>query len=31
VPLRYGAGTKRKLIQALFARTPAIDTYRRRG
>jgi glycosyltransferase involved in cell wall biosynthesis len=26
VPLRYGAGTKRKLIQALLARTPAVST-----
>jgi glycosyltransferase involved in cell wall biosynthesis len=26
VPLRYGAGTKRKLIQALMARTPAVST-----
>jgi glycosyltransferase involved in cell wall biosynthesis len=26
VPLRYGAGTKRKLIQALLARTPVIST-----
>jgi glycosyltransferase involved in cell wall biosynthesis len=26
VPLRFGAGTKRKVIQALLARTPAIAT-----
>ena len=26
VPLRYGAGTKRKVIQALLARTPAVST-----
>jgi glycosyltransferase involved in cell wall biosynthesis len=26
VPLRYGAGTKRKLIQALLARTPSVAT-----
>jgi len=26
VPVRFGAGTKRKLIQALLARTPAIAT-----
>lgn len=26
VPLRYGAGTKRKLIQSLLARTPAVTT-----
>lgn len=26
VPLRYGAGTKRKLIQALLARTPAVSS-----
>lgn len=26
VPVRYGAGTKRKLIQALLARTPAVST-----
>jgi glycosyltransferase involved in cell wall biosynthesis len=26
VPLRYGAGTKRKLIQALLARTPSVTT-----
>jgi glycosyltransferase involved in cell wall biosynthesis len=26
VPLRYGAGTKRKLIQALLARTPTVTT-----
>lgn len=26
IPLRYGAGTKRKLIQALLARTPSVTT-----
>jgi glycosyltransferase involved in cell wall biosynthesis len=26
IPLRYGAGTKRKLIQALLARTPSVST-----
>jgi hypothetical protein len=26
VPIRYGAGTKRKLIQALLAHTPAVST-----
>ena len=26
VPLRYGAGTKRKLIETLLARTPAVST-----
>jgi len=26
VPLRYGAGTKRKLIQALLAKTPVVTT-----
>jgi O-antigen biosynthesis protein len=26
VPMRYGAGTKRKLVQALMARTPTVTT-----
>jgi glycosyltransferase involved in cell wall biosynthesis len=26
VPMRYGAGTKRKLVQALMARTPTVST-----